>query len=223
MKTDADKGVESSPEDDAVVLVLESEEDFIQGTLDVQQLEQRGEVVVEKNVESLQGDQWKKPAHDEKVKTVKKVEFAEQNAVEALFFAPEALLNEEEASRYEGLQSSELVSYNDAEREEIVAVRNENIVVSEKNQLVVELKKDLKQGVAYQAAGGDVKLLPQTTDRYDAEVLLGMVNYVNEDNANEILSYYFDETTNTQKEWILLKNRPAQPYVYRWELDNADQ
>jgi len=201
---------------------IESEQSFHQGGFDLKQLRETDLLVPDD--QALDPQTWTKPEYDTKASEIRKIEFQQQGFLQSLIFSPNPIfLNQEEEKKYEGLSSSEVRVLNQLERSTLSALQTEEVQFAAEKGVFATLSKDFSRGVQYRTPDATLRLQPLREGQYDLEVQYGVVQFINRDTNNEVISYYFEHENSTQKEWIVLNHRPAETYSSSWVLLNHEQ
>jgi len=187
----------SKQTDLAPVLLAETTDDFVQGTIDAEELVSEGAILGEDTVEVLSDDgSWLQQDEQE----------------------TEALSSEQIAN----LSIEDAILLSELEQAGIIAVASsEALEANAPGELVVKIGKNYGV-VRYEGTQAEMILRPLSRDNYQASFEYGVLNLMNVDNNNEILAYYYDDEQKTSKEWVVLAQRPEERYEYRWLLENKE-
>ncbi|MDF2379343.1 MAG: hypothetical protein P1V18_03935 [Candidatus Gracilibacteria bacterium] len=189
------------------VSIVETEKELIQSKVSQSELQVENRILEEKDLDT---QKWISPEHNE---GLKKKENAESNGAETQQFAD---LNSDEVKLYK----------ENIQQQKIIAVADKDDVQADTK---VVLDKALEK-IHYEAAGVTLSLSPKTGN-YKAEVSDGLIQYLDEDDPNQLLVYHFlDEVMgpdgvmrSAQKEWVVLLESPLDDtWIYEWNLDQFE-
>jgi len=218
------KGAASSLIQAPFSTLAESESSFVQGTLSVSQLRENGQLLSDSEASSLDPDKWIKPLYDQNASEIKDVEFQQQGFFQSLLFSPTPVLQtESDIQKYSQLSAKEILALNSLERESILALKDPALLTVDRDAAYIDIAKDFNEGIIYRNANSELHLKPLHKSPYLPYVEYGVVHFLNESTNNEIISYYYNSLERSQKEWIVLANRPDLPYEYRWTLENSEK
>ncbi|MDZ4216718.1 MAG: hypothetical protein U1C97_00175, partial [Candidatus Gracilibacteria bacterium] len=179
-------------------------------------------------MEALSGlseDQWFAKRYETFRKAIKPLVYQTQGFIERLFSNPTLDLSSVKDQRMYGrLRDGEAIALNLVEQQPVAAFQDDTVLQPlQEGEALVTFSKDFVGGIRYSGARGSMVLKPLTDDVYRVENHYGLLSFVNQEGANDIFSYFYDAQTRTQREWLVLHNRPAVPFQFQWALENPEQ